>query len=403
MKPRYAALIGTCLALGLVFGVVLGHAQDDESDDPWRLIVQADITADLQNLTQAPKLTIDARLEGDLGELGIGLSQDLAQTDSLEFRFHESLKHREWRFGASLDWRPKDIPTVGLTLGWRPSWGQAQLKLNAPPSPLTWELTGRYRGNQLRINLHKLTGTLTTATLNRATLDWSPDFTSMSFGGRINRSQSPPLALEMNVPLPHDANLRTTHRYSLDDGLSSWRSTTLTAQCDPVRASVDLDAHGWQAVSATWQRDLDEAWAVSTGLIVEPGGWQESDLELTWQPGLTNELSGEITLRSDGWTVSPSVNWRTDQPSTSVNGSFVLDPEGLGSARVNADASLGPLSMSGFFNRTGSSWMLDLSGKLSQRPWQLSAQGSWLARLGFDGGSMQLGRDWSWPVPPLIR
>ena len=401
MRRHAGTLLAVAVALTLVVGVATAHAQSGESESQsWRLTLQAEVQADLMALAQAPEIDIDVTFEDDLGQLGLGLSRNLAQTDAYEVQLSESLKHRSWRLGTSIRWRYGATPTAGVTIGWRPDWGQAQLSINAPSSGVNWELSGRYRGNAWQLNLHKLTGTLTSATLVHATWDWSPDSTPMSFGGRINRSQSPPLTLETNASLPHDVNVRTTQRFSLDAGLGSWRSTTLGAERDPVQASVDLDVNGWQSVSATWERELVQDWTASTGISIEPAGWRESDLELAWQPDLTNELSGEITLRPDGWTVSPSVNWRTDQPSTSVNGALSLDPDGLGSARVNADASVGPLSLSGFSNYSGSTWMLDLSGSLTQRPWHLSAKGAWLGRLGFDGGTMRLGRDWSWTVPP---
>jgi len=402
MMLRFAKAIGLWASLACLVGVV-AHAQPQgDATGPWQLTVRADVQADLRALARAPELAVEATLETDRGSLGLGFSRDLAQTAAYEIELTETLTHRDWQVGAGLSWSYGNIPTANLTLGWRPDWGQAQLKLNAPPSPLNWELTGRYRGPNLKLNLHEVTGTLTTAAIHNATLRWSPDFTPATIRTRINRSQSPPFMLEGSVPLPGEAQFRMTHRLAPTENGWGWRSARLTARRDPLDASIDLNRDGWQALSASLERDLAEAWIGSAGVTVEPSGWRETEVGATWQPGLTNELAAELSLSPDGWSVSPSVNWRTDQPSTSVNGSLSLDPDGVGSARVTANAALGPFSLDGFYNLTGATWMLELSGNATPSPWHLNAAGSWLARLGFDEGSLQLGRDWSRPVPPLI-
>ena len=372
-------------------------------DDDWRWTTEARLSASTNGV---PELQLSTTLARSFGSIRLEATRDLAQSAPIEIRLSESLRWRDWQLTTETRWQPADTPSATVSLRRQGRWGQAQLAVDAPPAPLGWTLAGRVSWRSVTLDVRNLRGKGTSIAVESATIDWSPDFVAGTLGARYQSAQSPPLSVEMTMPVTDDLTIQMSHRFGPNQATTAtdtppwrWADSLLSVRRAPLDLTLEVATRGWQRLGLGARHELDEAWEGSVGVAFAPSGWRESEVGLHWKPGLTNRIETALSVDPGGWALKPRVNWHASDPTVSLNGSGSLDADGLGSVNLNGRWSDGPISIDGLYNKSGRTWTLDLAAKADVAPWTIRVKSSWLAPLGWDQGSVRLGRTWAWPNP----
>ena len=395
MVPRMASIWQRTLswmALTLALGSGIAWGQEIEEPLYFELGVEVGFFA-----RSAPELAVRVGAQREGFNIQFEVSRSLEQTPSWRLALAESMQMGNHKLSAEANWEPAAY-SLQLGLETRGTMGQLAISvLLSPPEVTTWTLRGDLQWRDLRLQLSQLRWQGDQLTVQGASLTWTPA-QILTISGRWDGSKPLPLEVEAAWALPNATRIGLTGRFAQQEGLHwAWREADMTLARGRLNGGLAFSPLGWQEAWVERNVPLSERLEARGKLRVGPAGWLSAELGGRWNEPLAGSLQAGLTLSPDGWRVDSDASYWSS--SVSFQGKLGAGPRGISNLLVTGRASPDGISLDGLFNYTGSFWLLNLSGALSQDVWTLSGSSSWTSLFGWDKASLGLGREFIFGIP----
>jgi len=342
----------------------------------------------------APELTVRAVVQRAGWQFQLEATRSLEPEPSVRFSFLEQVKQPNWQATLEVSWEPSGY-AISLKAEAHETFGQVGMGIQATAGETHWSFLGALQGEGWHLQFGSIELQQDNLLLiNAMALTWVPE-PDLTVKARLDRSKPLPGQLEVEWAFAQDAHVNGVGRFAGgSESAWSWQETELSLSGQRESLKIITTNTAWQMLWIEGTQELWQGGDLRGRLRLGPSGWQGTELEAAWRDPFSNSLRANLALSPEGWKAQTEVSWL--DPNLSVQGKMNLAPQGLDDLMLLGRATYDAFLLDGLFKYTSRSWLLDLSGNLSQEEgWQWGGTTSWTSLVGWEKASVSVGREWS--------